>query len=53
MATGKYFFLNFDETTGRFSGTPAEPSEYTIIIAAADRAYAKGLGVFKLTIRDK
>lgn len=46
-------WLNFDETTGRFSGMPTEPSEYTIIIAAADRAYAKGLGVFKLTIRDK
>jgi len=33
-------WLSFDEITERFSGTPAEPSEYTIIVAAADKAYA-------------
>jgi len=46
-------WLSFDKITGRFSGMSAEPSEYTIIVVAADRENAKGLGVFKLIIRDK
>ena len=46
-------WLSFDEITGRFSGTPAEPAEFTIIVTAADKENAKGLGVFKLTISDK
>jgi len=46
-------WLSFDETTGRFSGTPAEPAECTIIVTAADKENAKGVGVFTLTIRDK
>ncbi len=46
-------WLSFDKITGRFSGTPAEPTECSIIVTAADKENAKGLGVFKLTVRDK
>ena len=46
-------WLSLDEITGNFSGTPAEPGELTIIITAADKENAIGIGVFKLSIRGK
>jgi hypothetical protein len=46
-------WLTFDSATGRFHGLPPEPGEYTVIVAAADRENAKGMGVFKLGIREK
>jgi hypothetical protein len=39
--------------TGRFHGLPSEPVEYTVIVTAADKENAKGLGIFKLIIREK
>lgn len=46
-------WLRLDEIKGNFSGTPTEPGEFTIIVTAADKENAIGLGVFKLTIRGK
>jgi hypothetical protein len=46
-------WLTFDKMTGRFHGLPSEPVEYTVIVTAADKENAKGLGIFKLIIREK
>ena len=50
---GKPFpeWLDFDKISGTFSGTPAEPGEFTLIITAADKEDAKGFGVFNLSIK--
>ncbi len=45
-------WLTFDNLTGRFQGLPSEPAEYTVIVSAADKENAIGLGVFKLTIEE-
>ncbi len=45
-------WLSFDKLTGKFKGLPSEPAEYTIIVTAADKVNAVGLGVFKLTIQE-
>lgn len=46
-------WLIFDKNTGRFSGIPDKPANYTIICTAYDKEKAAGLGIFKLTIREK
>ena len=45
-------WLTFDKLTGRFYGSPSEPAEYTVIVSAADKENAIGLGVFKLTVKE-
>lgn len=45
-------WLSFNKLTGKFKGLPSEPAEYTIIVTAADKVNAVGLGVFKLTIQE-
>ena len=43
-------WLNFYAQTKTFSGTPTEAGELRILITAADKGKATGLGVFKLSI---
>lgn len=44
-------WLTFDKLTGKFYGSPFEPAEYIVIVTAADKEKATGLGFFKLTIK--
>ena len=54
LNTGKPFpeWLDFNKISGTFSGTPAEPGEFTLIITAADKENAKGFGVFNISIKE-